>query len=189
MAQQKSTTPSSASLQQLQTNSLISLLNLNETTTTTTVEKSGTSTPAATGPAVWKVLILDNRTKDVLATVLRVQDLRDNIKRIAEDLSAGLYDSYHLSFVEPLPRTLLEELANQVAKDGTNDLIEQVLDQYLSFPSVQGGDSTSLPTDSTSYYLLNAPSTTEQDIEAEVDRIANGLFSVVVTSGQVPYIR
>jgi sec1 family domain-containing protein 1 len=90
----------------------------------------------------------------------------------------------------------------------------KVLDQYLSFvtpspqlfsllpssppaaptstapqPSVQGGDASSLPTDSTSYYLLNAPSTTEQAIEAEVDRIANGLFSVVVTSGQVPYIR
>ncbi len=29
------------------------------------------------GPPVWKVLILDQQTKDVLATVLRVQDLRD----------------------------------------------------------------------------------------------------------------
>ena len=30
-----------------------------------------------TGPPVWKVLVLDQYTKDVLATVLRVQDLRD----------------------------------------------------------------------------------------------------------------
>ena len=37
---------------------------------------SGTSSNPA-GPTVWKVLILDNRSKDVLATVLRVQDLRD----------------------------------------------------------------------------------------------------------------
>lgn len=30
-----------------------------------------------TGPPVWKILVLDQQTKDVLATVLRVQDLRD----------------------------------------------------------------------------------------------------------------
>jgi hypothetical protein len=33
--------------------------------------------PAASGPPVWKILVLDQLTKDVLATVLRVQDLRD----------------------------------------------------------------------------------------------------------------
>jgi hypothetical protein len=35
------------------------------------------SSNGTTGPAVWKVLILDSRSKDVLATVMRVQDLRD----------------------------------------------------------------------------------------------------------------
>jgi hypothetical protein len=35
----------------------------------------------------------------------------------------------------------------------------------------------------TSYHILNSPQTTEQEIEAEIERIANGLFSVVVTSG------
>jgi hypothetical protein len=49
-----------------------------------------------------------------------------NIKRIAEDLNAGLYETFHLSFIEPLPRTLLEELAAAVARDGTGELIEQV---------------------------------------------------------------
>jgi hypothetical protein len=44
-------------------------------------------------------------------------------------------------------------------------------------------------TDATSYYVLNAPSTDETAIEAEIDRIASGLFSVIVTTGQVPYIR
>ena len=33
--------------------------------------------PAPSGPTVWKVLVLDQFTKDVIATVLRVQDLRD----------------------------------------------------------------------------------------------------------------
>lgn len=48
---------------------------------------------------------------------------------------------------------------------------------------------TSPSTDATSYYILNSPSTAETAIEAEIDRIASGIFSVIVTSGQVPYIR
>jgi hypothetical protein len=48
-----------------------------------------------------------------------------NIRRIAEDLEKSLYESFHLNFVEPLPRALLEELAASVARDGTGDSVEQ----------------------------------------------------------------
>ena len=41
-------------------------------------------------------------------------------------MQKGLYESFHLNFVEPLPRALLEELASTVAQDGTAELIEQV---------------------------------------------------------------
>jgi hypothetical protein len=34
-----------------------------------------------------------------------------------------------------------------------------------------------------SYALLNSPKATEEDIENEVERIASGLFSVIVTLG------
>jgi sec1 family domain-containing protein 1 len=79
---------SQVTLQQAQTSAILSLLNLNTptepstTATTTTQPSSGRSTPSlkvppASGPPIWKILILDQRTKDVLATVLRVQDLRD----------------------------------------------------------------------------------------------------------------
>ena len=70
-------------LQESQTHALLTLLNLNNTVESS----SGSSQPAAkgaslkvaapSGPPVWKVLVLDQYTKDVLATVLRVQDLRD----------------------------------------------------------------------------------------------------------------
>lgn len=72
--------PTPCTLQQSQTVALLELLNLNSQ-----IE----STPAVSSPSkaslgnlnvsapVWKVLILDQYTKDVLATVLRVQDLRD----------------------------------------------------------------------------------------------------------------
>lgn len=49
-----------------------------------------------------------------------------NIRRISEDLEQSLYESFSINFVEPLPRALLEELAAAVARDGTNDLVEQV---------------------------------------------------------------
>lgn len=49
-----------------------------------------------------------------------------NVKRVAEDLQKGLYESFHLNFIEPLPRALLEELAASVARDDTGELIQQV---------------------------------------------------------------
>lgn len=62
-----------------------------------------------------------------------------NIRRIAEDLEKGLYESYHLNFVDPLSRALLEELAAAVAKDGTGDLVAQV-----SFSFVYSGRAVGL---------------------------------------------
>lgn len=227
-------------LQQSQTEALLSLLNLNnppEVSPTAGKTGSGFKTPPPSGPPIWKVLVLDHQTKDVLATVLRVQDLRDvgvtlhvqlhsprpplpdvpavyfvsptlaNIRRIAEDLEKSLYESFYLNFVEPLPRALLEELAASVARDGTGDSVEQVLDQYLSFiapsPSlfsllpapppqstmVSPAGQTTAPTAHSTYTILNSPSSTEQQIEAEIERIASGLFSAIATMGHVPYIR
>jgi hypothetical protein len=76
-------------LLQSQTNALLTLLNLNQPTTasssatTSAFPTGGASTPSAAydesthGTLVWKVLILDELSKDILATSLRVQDLRE----------------------------------------------------------------------------------------------------------------
>ncbi|KIM70335.1 hypothetical protein SCLCIDRAFT_1207666 [Scleroderma citrinum Foug A] len=226
-------------LQQAQTEALLTLLNLNNPSEQSTTPASSTAAkssdpskiPSSIAPLVWKVLVLDQQTKDVFATVLRVQDLRDvgvtlhvqlhstrpplpdvpaiyfvsptlaNIRRIAEDLDKCLYESFHLNFVEPLPRALLEDLAASVASAATGELVEQVVDQYLSFiapssslfslllppPSQQPGSSP--PKLHYAYNLLNSPASTEQQIDAEIERIAIGLFSAVVTAGHVPIIR
>ena len=69
-------------LQQAQTAALLALLNLNSpvdssaTAPSPSKAQGGLAIPNAT-PPVWKILVLDQYTKDVLATVLRVQDLRD----------------------------------------------------------------------------------------------------------------
>ncbi|PPQ90944.1 hypothetical protein CVT25_008255 [Psilocybe cyanescens] len=230
----------SSTLQHAQTTALLNLLNLNQPveapTTNTGKGGSGFKTPPVSAPPIWKILVLDQQTKDVLATVLRVQDLRDagvtlhvqlhslrpplpdvpavyfvsptlaNIRRIAQDLQKSLYESFHLNFVEPLPRALLEELAASVAQDGTGELVEQVVDQYLSFiapspslfsllphpphiPSISSQTQANFSGPVSTYTILNSPSSTEQQIEEEIERVANGLFSAVATAGHVPFIR
>ncbi|KAG6873837.1 hypothetical protein C0995_010449 [Termitomyces sp. Mi166 len=223
-------------LQRAQTDAILALLNLNNPVepTTTGKQASGAKNTLPTGPPVWKILVLDQQTKDVLATVLRVQDIRDvgvtlhvqlhstrpplpdvpavyfvaptlaNIRRIAEDLQKSLYESFHLNFVEPLPRALLEELASSSAQDGTGELISQLLDQYLSFiapspslfsllpppPAQPSGSKPEVPVvPRSTYSILNSPSSTDQQVEEEIERVASGLFSAVVTMGHVPYIR
>lgn len=217
------------SLLEAQTRALLTLLNLNPPPPRGTLE--------APPPLVWKVLILDGASQDVLATSLRVQDLREqgvtlhmqlhsprppltdvpavyfvspsphNIRRIAADLNPPLYSAYYLAFTSALPRPLLEELASLIlANDPSGhsaQLIASVTDQFLDFvvPSqnmfsllprrelTQDADGAGKAKKGreewvegrASYVVLNDPRATEVDIEQEVGRIANGLFSVVTT--------
>lgn len=138
-----------------------------------------------------------------------------NIRRIAEDLNPPLYSSYHLSFTSALPRSLLEELASLIlAKDpsgATGQLINSVHDQFLDFlvpsPNLFSLLPRRVPSEANgtvakrnggpekevdgkpSYEVLNDPKAGEVEIEEEVERIAKGLFSVIVTMGIVPIIR
>jgi hypothetical protein len=77
----------SRSLLQAQTSALLTLLNLNQPPPSHSSSSTAASSAASTrptspaeqpqGPLVWKVLVLDDVSKDVLATTLRVQDLRE----------------------------------------------------------------------------------------------------------------
>ncbi|WAQ87115.1 hypothetical protein PtA15_8A16 [Puccinia triticina] len=146
------------SLRDHQLDSLNALLSFNQPTQKTTT----TTTKPASLPT-WKVLVLDKQSQDVLATTLRVQDLRElgvtlhmqlnadrpplpdvpavylvspsreSIKRIALDLEKGLYESFYLNFTSTLSRPLLEELASLVVENRSDSLIEQVYDQFLDF--------------------------------------------------------
>lgn len=78
-------------LLEAQTSALLTLLNLNEAPSSTSTAPSANGTRASSptgqpglssiegpqGPLVWKVLVLDDQSKDILATSLRVQDLRE----------------------------------------------------------------------------------------------------------------
>jgi hypothetical protein len=61
------------SVQSAQKAALLALLSLDVTRPSST---SRSPSPIQAAP-VWKILVLDDVSKDILATVLRVQDLRD----------------------------------------------------------------------------------------------------------------
>ena len=67
-------------LLQSQVNSLLTILNLNQPSSSTSTRPASPSNAIddnPSGPLIWKVLILDELSKDILATSLRVQDLRE----------------------------------------------------------------------------------------------------------------
>ncbi|KAK6337517.1 Vesicle trafficking between the ER and Golgi [Orbilia blumenaviensis] len=169
------------------------------------------------GDPLWKVLVFDNLGRDVISSVLRVNDLRangvtihlnlnsqrhpipdvpaiyiveptsENIKLITKDLQAKLYETTYINFTSSIPRALLEEFAAITAQTQTSSQIAQVYDQYLNFV-VSEPDLFSLHL-SDVYYTMNSSKSSDTVIEATVDKIVAGLFSVVVTMGVIPIIR
>ncbi|ODQ63177.1 Sec1-like protein [Nadsonia fulvescens var. elongata DSM 6958] len=202
-----------------QTAAIISMLNLNKPTDAgqdtkpDAIEDGPIFTASALTP--WKVLIYDQTGRDVISSVLRVNDLLENgvtvhmtlnserypipdvpaiyfiapteanIQRLSQDIAAQLYDSYYINFTSPLPRALLEEFA--ALNIHTAGRINQVYDQYLDF-IVTAPNLYSLGMPEV-YSELNRPSTGEEAINAIIDKIVSGLFSVIMTAGSIPVIR
>lgn len=103
---------------------------------------------------------------------------------MTEDLQKGLYSPAYVNFLSSLPRVLLEEFATQTAEAGTSDKIAQLFDQYLNF-IVAEPDLFSLGMQNEhTYWALNSAKTSDAELDAVVDRIVSGLFSVVVTMGE-----
>lgn len=111
-----------------------------------------------------------------------------NIQAITRDLSHGLYSPAYVNFLSSVPRPLLEDFASQIATSGASDKIAQVFDQYLNF-IVAEPDLFSLGLGKDAYYKINSPKTSDEDLDAMVDKVVSGLFSVSVTMGTIPIIR
>eukprot|EP00250_Pteridium_aquilinum_P001356 c11563_g3_i1 orf=94-1920(-) len=195
------------SLRRKQTDAVIKILNLNQS-----VVSGGTP-----DEEVFKILIFDSYCRDVLSPLIRANELRkhgitlsfmidkerqripdvpaiylvqptsDNVDRIIKDASMGIYESFHLNFSSPLPRSYLEKLAAGTLKGDCAHRISKVYDQYLNFVTLDHG-MFSLAQPQT-YVQLNDPKAQDKDVEAVVESIVNGLFCVLVTLGIVPWIR
>ncbi|KAH7135590.1 SEC1 family transport protein-like protein SLY1 [Dendryphion nanum] len=212
---------STTTLRDLQIRSIERILNLNASNDNTQDQHDGTVsvTPVLneSGDPIWKVLVFDEMGRDVISSVLRVNDLRAsgvtihlninstrhpipdvpaiylveptpaNLQIITSDLSRGLYSPAHINFLSSIPRPLLEDFAASTASAGTADHLASIFDQYLNF-IVSEPDLFNLGIDG-AYHTLNSASTSDEDLDAVIDRIVSGLFSVVVTMGTIPIIR
>lgn len=107
---------------------------------------------------------------------------------MCSDLARGLYTPAYINFTSSVPRLLLEELASQIATTNTSQHVAQVYDQYLNF-IVAEPDLFSLGMGRDAYYTFSSGKVEEALVEAAIDRIVSGLFSVAVTMGSVPIIR
>ncbi|KAI4140004.1 MAG: hypothetical protein L6R39_006004 [Caloplaca ligustica] len=219
----------SQSLRDRQVASLEKILNLNHAAPEPSTVHHDTSAangliPKATpvlnsdGDPIWKVLVFDNLGRDVISSVLRVNDLRAwgvtihlnlssarypipdvpvvylveptaaNLDLINQDLAKHLYSDAYINFLSSIPRPLMEDFAAQVAEAGTAESISQVYDQYLNF-IVAEPDLFSLGLGKETYWALNSANAKDEEIDTLVERIVSGLFSVVVTMGAIPIIR
>ncbi|EJP67806.1 Protein sly1 [Beauveria bassiana] len=173
----------------------------------------------ADGNPIWKVLVFDDLGRDVISSVMRVSDLRSmgvtmhmhigtvrhqipdvpviyllepspqNMQAITNDLQKGLYSPAYINLLSSMPRVVLEDFAMQTATAGTSENIAQLFDQYLNF-IVAEPDLFSLGMQKEhTYWALNSAKTSDEQLEAVVDRIVSGLFSVIVTMGVIPIIR
>ncbi|KAI1211599.1 Sec1-like protein [Annulohypoxylon truncatum] len=214
------------SLRDRQIASLKKILNLNEVLDQKDEEESHANGLAPAGPIltangepIWKVLVFDDLGRDVISSVMRVNDLRSmgvtmhmhlaasrhpipdvpaiylvepnakNLEGITNDLQKGLYSPAYINFLSSIPRPLLEEFASQTAAAGTAEHIAQLFDQYLNF-IVAEPDLFSLGMQKEhTYWALNSAKTKDEELDHVVDRIVSGLFSVAVTMGVIPIIR
>ncbi|KCV69143.1 hypothetical protein H696_04558 [Fonticula alba] len=157
----------------------------------------------------WKVLVYDLNGRDIIAPLFPLPKMRalgitlhlnlhserfhvpdapaiylvsptaENIDRIARDLSLGLYQSFHLCFLSPVSRDLLERLAAACVASDAAALIAQVTDEYLDFVALE--DRLFSLRQEATLVDLHSPGKTEEQIMAVVDRVAGSLFSVCVT--------
>ena len=111
-----------------------------------------------------------------------------NFEAISTDLQKGLYSSAYVNFLTSISRPLLEDFAAQVASAGVSESIEQVYDQHLNFV-VSEPNLFSLDMGQGIYWAMNSASTSDEELDAKVDQIVSGLFSVAVTMGTIPIIR
>lgn len=166
---------------------------------------------------IWKVLVLDAKSRSVLSSVLRVNDLLkcgitvhslinskranlpdvpviyfveptiENVLYIIEDLNQDRYDSFYINFTSLINRELLEEFAKKVSISGKSQKIKQVFDQYLDY-IVTEPNLFSLNLPEI-FTQFNSSNTDEEKIHKLVDVIANGLLSTIVSMDIIPVIR
>jgi len=142
---------------------------------------------------LYKVLVLDRFCKDIIAPLLRVNELRSqgvtlhllleaerqpipdvpavyfiqpsaaNVDRIVQDAQQALYEAMHINFATSVPSRFLEQLATGVVKANAVDKVAKIYDEYLAFIALEPSMFSLGLPDC--YLSLNDPSAKEMQIE------------------------
>lgn len=184
---------------------------------------------AADHPTTWKLLIYDAPSRDVIAPLLRVADLRahgvtlhlsfesarqavpdvpavylidateSNVRRVAADARAGMYNGVYVNFLRSVPRSLLETLAEATAAPGGGravtgvpaappaPAVQRVWDMYSHFLALEH-DLFTLHCPRV-FSALNARGSGDGEVQACLEQIVDRLFCVLATLGVVPVVR
>ncbi|CAL9732761.1 protein Sly1p [Monosporozyma unispora] len=207
-----STMGKEVSLRDMQVSAILKMLFLNKD-----IENANLEDTFSDQEILWKVLVLDKKSTEIISSILRVNDLlkagitvhtliqqdraplpdvpavyfvsptKENVEFIVKDLKDDKYSEYYINFTSTLSRDLLETLAQEVSLIGKSDKIKQVFDQYLDFV-VTEPELFSLQINKT-YSQLNSRDATEELINSMCDKIADGLFNTVMTTNSIPIIR
>ncbi|VDL65492.1 unnamed protein product [Nippostrongylus brasiliensis] len=116
----------------------------------------------------------------------------ENVDLLSEDLRRGMYDSFYINLISPLSRPKLENLASAAVHGGSEGQVQKIVDQYLNFISLEDDlfvlrrYSENSPM---SYFAINDPSTSDDQMVNFIESVADGLFAVCATMGIVPIIR
>eukprot|EP00927_Polykrikos_kofoidii_P065681 TRINITY_DN61412_c0_g1_i1.p1 TRINITY_DN61412_c0_g1~~TRINITY_DN61412_c0_g1_i1.p1 ORF type:complete len:655 (-),score=92.91 TRINITY_DN61412_c0_g1_i1:358-2268(-) len=164
----------------------------------------------------FKVLVYDKFCQDVIAPLLKVGGLRkhgvtlnlnlsadrlpvtdtpvvyfveptvENIDKINDDIKKQLYESCYINFASAVPRSLLDKLARGAMEANAANKIAGVFDRYISFVSLGSSlFSLNLPG---AYETIHSP-IDDRTIERYIERIVDGLLSVLVATRALPVIR
>ncbi|CAF0707532.1 unnamed protein product [Brachionus calyciflorus] len=169
----------------------------------------------------WKVLVYDEFGQDIISPLLTIKELRDlgvtaylllkndrdpipdvpaiyfisptpeNVARLCQDLKNELYESYYLNFISPIPRTLLEDVAQAAIAANCVQQVCKIFDQYSNFISLEDElfYLKNPNQDIISYYSLNKGDVSENEMNEIINTITDSLFSVFVSLGSIPIIR
>ncbi|KNG44856.1 snare docking complex subunit [Stemphylium lycopersici] len=176
------------SLRDRQIASIKRLLSLNAPVDADSAQDDSNET--ANPDIAWRVLVYDDAAKAVVTVHLNLKSRRspipapgiylmaptaENLALVTKDLSEGLYTPAYVNFLTSIPRQLLESWGGELAPlpEAAGNLA-QIYD-HLNIDN--------------SYYTLNSPRTKDEELDAHMDRIVSGLFSVVVTMAVIPIIR
>ena len=173
---------------------------------------------AAPTTAQWKILIYDAPCRSIISPLLSVQQLRrqgvtlhlnlqadrdaipdvpavyfcrptpPNLARIAADAAAHLYPAgMYLNFVPQISRAALEDLAKLIVQSQAVERIASLHDRYVSYVCYENRLFSLQQTGA--YAAIHRAHTTETQMTSLLQETAQGLLSVVASTGVWPILR